>query len=128
MSDNVVSLTPLRSAQASDTTNETPASSQTNSKYYRQNGNRLTYTETGLRFFRPLFAKAGFNIHDIQTLDAHLRAEEACEEFLVEHLLGQASKSDSLGLRMIGNILNGNREEASRLESMLKRKQQFKLI
>jgi len=127
MSDNVVSLTLNR--QSSSTAPAPglggPSSS---SKYYRLQDEKLTYTEAGLKLFRPMFARAGINIHDIKTLDSHLRAEDACEGFLVDYMMEHAPKSESLGLRMFGQILNGNSEEASRLDAILKRKQHFKIV
>ncbi|MFC1381334.1 MAG: hypothetical protein G8D84_21755 [gamma proteobacterium symbiont of Clathrolucina costata] len=63
-----------------------------NHYYLIDESGRLRFTQKGLSELTPYFAKAGIDIHTINTLDAYNKARDLASPFFTEWLAERASE------------------------------------
>lgn len=102
---------------------------ETCSKYVIE-GNKVSYTKSGYKYYKALFAQAGINVDNICTVDD---LKSAMKHFPIEIEIefkikyGESPDAD-LTHRHFSALLSENFDEAERLEAIIDRKQLLTVV
>lgn len=100
-----------------------------NHYYLIDEAGKLRFTQEGLRELTPYFAKAGIDIHDINTLNAYYQAREQASPFFTERVAERASGwPDTDQFDLLRTAIFGTSEELERKTKRFDLKQSFKVI
>ena len=116
----------LQSVSADAANDETREASE---PMFRLVGGRFQLTTAGMDRYRERFARAGFNIENIRTIDAFeeaVRASYRAEEAALNSALLK-KYADELEARLLRAIARGNDAERQRVTELLQRRRHLGL-